>query len=623
MAGLCTATPLTPHMYSAPTPSARPAQPVDLLVLTETARTIQANVPWMMSGYVLSAWFSVWMLHTQANAWASMIWLGCLTITAALNTWLGNMAKRRPPQPRNARKRLRVATRVSLFFGVQWAVGVLLLWPLHNIELQMFLTFLTAGLSMGALLSISVHLPAFFAYFVPCIGSLLIACLYVGGTLNYLIAVATASYIVACLHFVRTLSQTFVNLMRSRFEVAALAEDLQRQKDLAEEANQSKSRFLAAASHDLRQPVHSLSLFAGALAEQPQSAEGRRLVEHLQTTLASLGSMFNALLNISRLDARAVQPEWATTDLAHLLRNICDAEALAAHEKGLTLRLKTLPLWIRTDPGLLDRVLRNLIVNAVRYTDQGGVLVLVRLRRGQVTVSVADSGRGIPTDQQAAVFDEFVQLHNAARDRSHGLGLGLAIVRRLTELLGLSVTLRSRVGQGSVFTLTLGAPLPEPQPQPELSHAPASTAAPVHDAGTPAMPDGGDGRDGPLIIVIDDDPAIRDGMSALLHSWGYAVVAVHGLAALQPLLATLPQVPILVLCDLRLGDGENGIDTVNYLRTQYNDELPAILISGDTDPERLRMVEKSGLMLLHKPVAPGALQAAMAHAVSAAATQAL
>lgn len=592
-------------------PSAQAAPDTDLLVLTETARTIQANVPWMMSGYVLSACFAAWLLHSGPDWWPTVLWLSCLITTATLNAWLGVMAKRRPPSPHNAWRRLRIATRVSLFFGIQWAVGVLMLWPADRIELQMFLTFLTAGLSMGALLSISVHLPAFFAYFVPCIGSLLVACLYVGGMLNYLIAAATVSYLLACLHFVRTLSQTFVNLMRSRFEVAALVESLRLQKELAEEANQSKSRFLAAASHDLRQPVHSLSLFAGALAEQPQSVEGQRLVAHLQATLDALGSMFNALLNISKLDARTVQPEWAVIDLQRLLQNICDAEEVVARGKGLALRLQASSLWVRTDPGLLDRVVRNLVVNAVRYTDRGGVQVTARVRRGLVTVRVADSGRGIPADQVSTVFDEFVQLHNPERDRSQGLGLGLAIVRRLTALLGIGVHLRSRVGRGSIFSLALG-----PADSAPAGGVPVTMTHTAKRLST-MPPELGEGK---LVIVIDDDAAIREGMSALLRSWGYTMVTAESLASLQPILATHSQVPHLVVCDLRLRQGENGIETVDYLRTQYNDDLPAILITGDTDPERLQLAHHSGLMLLHKPVSPDALKAAMANAMAAFST---
>jgi signal transduction histidine kinase len=598
-------------MNPAPSPLPLPIPDTNQLVLVETARTIQANVPWMMSGYVTCGWFAALLLHKDQVLWPTAVWLGSLTITGVLNAWLGMLAKRNRPLPRNAQRRLRTATRMSLFFGVQWAAGVFILWPTQQIELQMFLMFLTAGLSTGSLLSISVHLPAFFAYFLPCIGSLLVACLYVGGTLNYLIAAATASYLVACLHFVRTLSATFVNLMRSRFEVAALAENLKRQKELAEEANQSKSRFLAAASHDLRQPVHSLSLFVGALAEQPHSAEGQRLVSHLQTTVEALGNMFNALLNISKLDARTVQPEWATTDLRRLLQGICDAEEVVARDKGLALQLVAEPLWVLTDPGLLDRIVRNLVVNAVRYTDSGGVRVTARLRAGQVVLHVADSGRGIPADQQSAVFDEFVQLHNPERDRNQGLGLGLAIVRRLTALLGIGVRLRSRVGRGSVFTLTLGTSLPAPVG----GASEATSMAMVVRRERPSARPSGHG-DGKLVIVVDDDNAIREGMSSLLRSWGYAVVTADGLTELQPVLATRPQVPHLVVCDLRLRHGETGIETVEYLRTQYNDDLPAILITGDTDPERLRLAQNSGLLLLHKPVAPEALKAAMAQAVA-------
>ena len=601
-----------------------PAPSIDMLVSAEKARTIQSYVPWMMNGYVICAWFASWMLFDARQAVPTALWLGTLTLLAVANVLAGMRAKRHRPRPENAQRRLRAVTRASFLFGMVWAVGVLILWPVQRLDLQVFLMFLTVGLLSGALLSISVHLPAFYAYFLPGVGSLMVSTLWEGGTVHYLIAVATLAYLVASVRFVTTLSGTFVGLIRSRFEVADLARNLQQQKaraeaatEVAEAASQSKSRFLAAASHDLRQPVHSLSLFAGALAEQPQTAEGARLVSHLQTTVESLGTMFNALLNISKLDAKTVQPDWAVVDVQRLLQNLCDAEAVVAQGKGLALRLDAAALWVRSDAGLLDRVVRNLVANAVRYTDQGGVLVSARVRAGQVVIRVADTGEGIPADKHKLVFDEFMQLHNPERDRNNGLGLGLAIVRRLTELLGVGVRLRSRVGRGSVFSLTLGPALPAPVRSltpltASVVTAPPSsmTEASVHAVSGPTQPDARR-----LVIVIDDDAAIREGMSALLHSWGYEVVTVAGRAELLPLIATRPQVPHLVICDLRLRHGENGIETVDYLRTQYNDELPAILITGDTDLKRLRLVQQSGLALLHKPVAPDALKDAMQKAV--------
>lgn len=601
------------HALTSDTP---PAPSIDMLVSAEKARTIQSYVPWMMNGYVICAWFACWMLHQEHRTLSEGLWLGTLTLLSLANVLAGMLGKRRSPRPEMAQRRLRAVTKASFLFGMLWAVGVLLLWPAQRQDLQLFLIVLTVGLLSGALLSISVHLPAFYAYFLPGVGSLLIATLREGDTVSNLIAIATLTYLSASVRFVKTLSETFVSLMRSRFEVADLARSLQEQKELAEQArevaeaaNRSKGLFLATASHDLRQPVHSLSLFAGALAAQPLSSEGARLVAHLQNTVESLGTMFDALLDISKLDAKTVQPEWRQVNLQHLLENICSAERVVAQEKGLALRLNARPLWVRTDASLLDRVIRNLVANAVRYTDSGGILITARQRKGQAVVRIWDTGQGIPAGQHSMIFDEFVQLHNPERDRNNGLGLGLAIVRRLTALLNISIDLKSRVGKGSVFTLALGEIQAAPVAHATLADRFSGQPAPHRlYSGAPCEEDTNAKR---LVIVIDDDIAIREGTAALLHSWGFEVITVGGRAELQGLMATQAKVPHMAICDLRLRHGEEGIETIEYLRTLYNEDLPAILITGDTHSERLQIAQKSGLALLHKPVAPSDLKDAM------------
>jgi signal transduction histidine kinase/CheY-like chemotaxis protein len=581
----------------------------DQKVLIEKARVIQSNSHWNVGSFVICACVAGWALYDPRKAVYIWLWLSTLVLMAVLNVLEEIWVRKHPQPPERAPQRLRASTRSSLIFGLLWAVGVLVLWPAERIDLQVFLMFLTAGMAAAAQLSFSMHLPAFYAFFLPMLGSLIFVTLWAGGMVNYLIAFATTTYLVASVRFVKTLSNIFVGAIRSRFEIADLAESLKLQKEVAEAASQSKSRFLAAASHDLRQPVHSLSLFVGALAAQPQNAEGTRLITHIRSTVESLGTLFDSLLNISKLDANTVQPVLKAVDLRQLLQKICDAEAAPAQDKGLALHLNVPSLIVTTDPILLDRVIRNLVANAVRYTDQGAVVISARLRAGRVLVRVGDTGIGIPPDMLETVFDEFVQLHNAERDRNQGIGLGLSIVRRLATLLQIKLTFRSRVGRGSVFSLWL-EPAPSSANRQVTATPTASTAA---ELVTP-----GPNPSTAYVLVIDDDAAIRIGMTALLSSWGYQVLAVAGLQEYLPLMASQKQVPCLVICDMRLRNGENGIETVAYVRTQYNDDLPAILITGDTAPERLQQAAQSGLVLLHKPVSPAALRSAMANVAQGA-----
>ena len=246
-------------------------------------------------------------------------------------------------------------------------------------------------------------------------------------------------------------------------------------------------------------------------------------------------------------------------------------------------------------------MLRNLVSNAVHYTDRGGVLLSARVRGGAVRVRVHDSGIGIAPERQAEVFQEFVQLHNPERDRAKGMGLGLAIVRRLVDLLGMPLDLRSIPGRGTSFTLRLPtAPLAavEPEAAPQPAVAPA-TAAP-----------------GDLVLVVDDDGEIRKAMADLLSGWGLRVISAAGMAELQPQLMALTAPPRLAICDLRLRGSETGLGVAEQLGLLFNDELPIILITGDTGAEQLRDARASGHVLLHKPVSPQTLQAAMAQALA-------
>jgi CheY-like chemotaxis protein len=318
-----------------------------------------------------------------------------------------------------------------------------------------------------------------------------------------------------------------------------------------------------------------------------------------------MGSMFNSLLDVSKLDAGMVQPELRVVPVKPMLERICTDEGALAHAKGLTLQVNVQALSALTDPSLLERIMRNLIANAVNYTDEGGVLVTVRQRGQRLAIRVIDSGVGIPVERREEVFKEFVQLNNPERDRAKGLGLGLAIVRRLADLLSLPLILRSRPGRGTVFTLLVPMATSPGLTAGQETAAPAGT----HDRTRSFIP-----RvmgDGDLVLVIDDDDEIRVGMRALLAGWGCDVVGAAGLDDLMPVLARLPDVPKLIISDYRLRGNETGLMVVDHLRNEYNEDIPGILITGDTAPERLREALSTGLILLHKPVSPKELLDAM------------
>lgn len=376
--------------------------------------------------------------------------------------------------------------------------------------------------------------------------------------------------------------------------------DLAAKKDMAERANQAKSRFFAAASHDLRQPLHALSLFVAALKARTHQPETQTLIDNIEASTAAMELLFNALLDISRLDAGAIEPHRVHFSMQKLLLDLEQQFGAVAAEKQLRLRFRPCHATLYSDPLLIERILINLISNAIRYTDDGGVLVACRRRGRAVRISVVDTGRGIPPDQQENVFHEFVQLHNAARDRSRGLGLGLAIVSRLGRLLGHRVDLRSRPGHGSAFSIDI------PLGDVRLIEAPAPAGLPGQ---IPADA---------LVLLVDDESAILRGMAELFDNWNIDLVTAHSADEAVQWLDSLGRVPDVIVSDYRLPDDIDGIEVINRLRRKYGRDIPAILVTGDTAPDTIQRIARAGFPLLHKPLRPAKLRALLTHLIQRA-----
>jgi len=433
--------------------------------------------------------------------------------------------------------------------------------------------------------------------------------LMIGGATNQAVALAVFAYCLLAVRFARTLNQHFTEAWQARFEIADLAQRLKVQKEAAEEANLAKSRFLAAASHDLRQPVHALALFIGSLRHRSLDAQARELVEHADQAVKSMEALFGALLDMARLDAGVVRAELRPVALQPLLLKLVGEQRALAETKGLTLRCRPTALWVMSDPLKLERILRNLLVNALRYTDRGGVLLGCRRRAGQVQVQIWDTGCGIPVERQGELFQEFVQLQ-PDRHQRQGLGLGLAIVKRLAGLLSHRVLLQSRPERGSMFGIAL-LPCAAPAVIPE-------GVLPL----APALSVGAGGARQVLVLVLDDDAAIRTGLRLCLEDCGFDVLAAADLAEMRGLVHQLAACPALIIADHGLGAGLSGVDAIEALRDEFNADIPALVITGNTAPELLREVSAAGLALLHKPVSTELLLATVDALVAAPAVPA-
>jgi two-component system, sensor histidine kinase len=477
--------------------------------------------------------------------------------------------------------------------GLVTGFGMLALLKPGQLDQQAFFLLFLAGIGSVSVTTTAAYLPAFHAYFLPTMLPSIGWSLAQGDEIHYAFAGTTIIYILVTMGFARQFNDRIIESLRLRFENLELVDDLRRQKERAEQANIAKSRFLASASHDLRQPVHALGMFVGALRGRVMDIESRRLVEQIERSVSATDNLFGSLLDISRLDAGVIQVHPTAFPAYPLLDRICRDNAAEAEGKGVKLVLCPSSLAIDSDPVLVERILRNLVSNAVRYTDRGRVLVGCR-RGPRVRVEIWDTGRGIPPAHQIEVFQEFYQLDNPERDRAKGLGLGLAIVKRLTALLGCPLSLRSAVGRGSVFKV-------------EFPRAASDAALPM-SAPEPASALAGAG----LVLVLDDEAAIRDAMRSLLESWGYAVIAAGSCAEMRAQIVTCPTRPCLIISDYRLRGEEHGIAAIEELQSEYNDDIPAMLITGDTAPDRLKEAQASGYLLLHKPVGNARLRAAIA-----------
>jgi signal transduction histidine kinase len=377
-------------------------------------------------------------------------------------------------------------------------------------------------------------------------------------------------------------------------------EERTRQLDLA---NKAKSRFLATATHDLRQPLHALGLFVAQLGGRTNAAERKRLVTGIEAALSGMNDLFNALLDISKLDAGVINPKWEEFPAAHVLRRVETTFAGLAREKNLTLRIVPSRIWLRSDAVMLERIIGNLVQNALRYTASGVVLVGCRRRGDRLRIEVWDTGPGIPPDQQQNIFGEFYRLERSERDHSGGLGLGLAIVDRLCRLLDHPIELKSVPGKGSCFALAV--PIVPAADRVEATQTATSPRA-ITEANK-------------LIVVIDDDPLVLDGMGSLIRSWGCGVVTGDNESAVLAGLAGCGAPPDAIISDYRLRNGKTGIEAIARLREAAAAPIPAFLMSGDTDNEVVKEAKANGLALLHKPVEAGTLRAVLAETLKPAA----
>lgn len=574
-------------------PSAKPSENIDR-IRAEQARTLYRNAP---LGVISAASVSVLVaiaLNGSGPLDGSRAALWCLAVVGCASAHLAACAVywRASPADSEWRRWIGLFTLIAFIEGIAWCVGAIVLTSPHDFAQALVLLLAWAGVVSGGIVVFGSYPPTYILFLYPAMAPHLVFAFWYRYPYYQLLAALEVTFLIALPLIAWRFSAQLIAGLRLQFANLDLAEDLRVQKELAEQANLAKSQFLAAISHDLRQPVHALGLFIGALRHRKMDEEAHRLVNFIDGSVTAMGELFTSLLDISKLDAGAVQPRFEAVALAPLLDRLCREYADEAQAKGVALRCVRRPVSVHSDSVLLERVIRNLISNAVRYTDAGGVLVGCRRRGDAVIIEVWDTGCGIPAYQHELIFREFYQVGNPERDRSKGVGLGLAIVKRTTALIGAEFSFRSEPGRGSVFRLAVAL----------STNAPAPLSAVEAAALTPT---------GALIYVIDDDLAIQQAMRSLLGSWGHRVAVAGSGQEAAALDVEHAEPPNLIICDYRLRDEETGVAVIQRLHRQFNASIPAILITGDTAPGRIAEAQASGFPLLHKPLSNSRLRAAI------------
>ena len=506
-------------------------------------------------------------------------------------------------------KRLRLWQLGVLASGALWGAAAWLFWPWGDGLHQLALVLVAYTFCVASVTILAPHFPLFVVFvlsiFVPAITRVALQ----GSPLGLKVAAMMVVAMGMTLLLGRTYRDSFERAMALKLRTEALAVQLGKEKAVAdaarleaEIANRAKTQFFTAASHDLRQPLHAMGLFAEALRAKSHDPEVAKLVNSINESVDALEGLFSELLDITRIDSGGVEVNPEHFEMGEIFRKIRLHFEPAAFEKGLGLNIRGGRHVALADPLLVERIVRNLVSNAIRYTSDGTVLVSCRKRGGRLLVQVWDTGPGIREEERQRVFEEFYQVPGqqaVVAEQKKGLGLGLAIVKRLAALMAAPVRLASTPGRGSVFTLEL-----------PLGKAPRVEARMLPGKGPVGIT-----LDGRLIVIVEDEPAVREGLQVLLAGWGAGIVSLESMAAVRTwAAATDPEVvrPSLIIADYRLEHGETGVFAIRAIRERFGQEVPAIVVTGSSMTGHDKEALEQNFHLLIKPVLPNKLRAMIA-----------
>ncbi len=581
-------------------------QPIDDRIKAMQLDTLVAHMPVALVATALNGLLVFLVMRSVADRQSLLVWGGAmLSVILLRGAWL--VRYRRCSAYSAEFRRSERDFLIGVFLGgISWgAAGVLLQSP-NTIIHDVFMATVLVGMGAGSIATYSVHLGAFMLFFISLMTPIVLRFLSQSDDVHLTLGVMGLLFMLYLCIYSRLINRAFLDSFRLRFENLALVSDLTQQKNALVQAGEAKSRFFATASHDLRQPLHALGLLVAGLEQEQGEDKRKSILGSILACLSSLRTLFDSLLDVSKLDAGVIEIDKQSFSSQNLLQLLHTVFAPLAEQKGLRLRIPDTSLTLYSDPMLLERIVRNLLSNAIKYTASGGVVEVELLRQGRhALLTVSDSGSGIPPSAHEKIFEEFSRLEDAKRDGSPGLGLGLSIVKRLATLLQLELQLDSQPGTGSRFSLKV--PLGDP-------------------ASVPAVPKPWSSQwvnrlEGKCVLVVDDEPEILAAMEALLRNWGAQVWAADSLAAAQRLLRQQSSPPDILVFDFHLRGGVTGEEAIGEIRRRLARAIPAILITGDTTQTRIRHASRSQYLHLYKPVRAAQLRMALERALTGAGSE--
>jgi len=567
-------------------------------VQTETFKILnnRRTPNWALAMLVLAFTYFNWQPYSNNII---LFWvLPNMSIILMREFYLYPLFDRAEIRPDNVEFYLNIYTLNVAITGLVWAISLPFFFSPDSSIMALVFLFVYFILLVSGSIALAAHTPAFICFWLPLFCSLFVTFFsfqessYIGFALAFLM------FNIFILYLARTSRAEIRTLIRLKLEKELLADSLEEKKRIAEKSVEDKNRFLAAASHDLRQPLHTVNLLLSALNNHVEDEKGRNLLDGASNSMQALSNSFKSLLDVSKLDAGVVEINLENLPLHKLVESLLLEFRSTAEDKEIKLTLHMPECIVLCDLNLLSRILRNLISNAVKFTKHGEVIVSAELKENkQILVKVIDTGPGIPQYELTNIFSEYYQLDNPERDRNKGFGLGLAISKRLSDLMNIPLNVFSKEGEGSTFSILLEQGSTT-QSKISINAANSSKFA------------------GANILVIDDDISILYGMEQLLFDWDCQALCADSESSAMELLNKSAINIDLIIADYRLRNNKTGVDACINLSEEFNLSAPSIIITGDTSPERLKEVQNSGFRILHKPVKAEKLKSVIAESLA-------